>query len=63
MLALAIHFSVSHRKAEALSPIMYKYLSEAERRIEEDTLFYNKERTQKRLNKLTPVKYRRQLAT
>ncbi|WP_425414624.1 IS3 family transposase [Paenibacillus harenae] len=49
-------------KAEALYPYDVRSLDEAQRRIEEFIHFYNHERIQRKLNKLTPVEYRRQLA-
>lgn len=52
----------SHLKAEALYPYDIRSLEEAQRRIEEFIRFYNEERAQRKLNKLTPVEYRRQLA-
>jgi putative transposase len=52
----------SHLKAEALYPYHIRCLEEAQRRIEEFIHFYNHERRQRKLNKLTPVEYRRQLA-
>lgn len=52
----------SHLKAEALYPYDIRTIDEAQRRIEEFIRFYNEERIQLKLNKLTPVEYRRQLA-
>jgi putative transposase len=52
----------SHLKAEALYPYDIRSLDEAQRRIEEFIYFYNHERIQRKLNKLTPVEFRRQLA-
>ncbi|CAJ1001479.1 IS3 family transposase [Anoxybacillus sediminis] len=52
----------SHLKAEALYPYDIRSLDEAQRRIEEYIRFYNEERLQIKLNKLTPVEYRRQHA-
>jgi len=52
----------SHLKAEALYPYDIRSVEEAQRRIEEYIRFYNEERIQIKLNKLTPVEYRRQLA-
>ncbi|WP_246079369.1 IS3 family transposase [Paenibacillus piri] len=49
-------------KAEALYPYHIRSLDEAQRRIEEFIHFYNHERIQRKLNKLTPVEYWRQLA-
>lgn len=51
----------SHLKAEALYPYDIRSIQEAQRRIEEFIQFYNMERPQRKLNKLTPVEYRRQL--
>ncbi|MDQ1909248.1 IS3 family transposase [Paenibacillus sp. GD4] len=53
----------SHLKAEALYPYDIRSLDEAQRRIEEFIHFYNHERIQKKLNKLTPLEFRRQLAS
>jgi putative transposase len=52
----------SHLKAEALYPYDIPNVPEAQRRIEEFIRFYNEERIQLKLNKLTPVEYRNQLA-
>ncbi|MED1953686.1 IS3 family transposase [Brevibacillus centrosporus] len=52
----------SHLKAEALYPYDIRSIEEAQRRMEEFIRFYNEERIQLRLNKLTPIEYRRQLA-
>ncbi|PSK04135.1 transposase, partial [Brevibacillus porteri] len=52
----------SHLKTEALYPYDIRSLDEAQRRIEEFIPFYNHARPQRKLNKLTPVEYRRQLA-
>ncbi|WP_400162159.1 IS3 family transposase [Brevibacillus sp. TJ4] len=52
----------SHLKVEALYPYDIRSLEEAQRRIEEYIRFYNEERIQINLKKLTPVEYRRQLA-
>lgn len=52
----------SHLKVEALYPYDIRSIDEAQRRIEEYIRFYNEERAQRKLNKLTPVEYRRQLA-
>lgn len=52
----------SHLKAEALYPYHIRSLEEAQRRIEEYLHFYNNERPQRKLKKLTPVAYRRQLS-
>ncbi|PSK04143.1 transposase, partial [Brevibacillus porteri] len=51
----------SHLKVEALYPYDIRSIDEAQRRIEEFILFYNEKRAQRKLNKLTPVEYRRQL--
>jgi putative transposase len=52
----------SHLKAEALYPYSIPNVVEAQRRIEEFIRFYNEERIQLKLNKLTPLEYRNQLA-
>lgn len=51
----------SHLKVEALYPYDIRSIDEAQRRMEEFIRFYNEERAQRKLNKLTPVEYRRQL--
>jgi len=51
----------SHLKVEALYPYDIRSIEEAQRRIEEYIRFYNEERAQRKLNKLTPVEYRNQL--
>jgi putative transposase len=51
----------SHLKAEALHPYDIRSIGEAQQRIEEFIRFYNEERIQIKLNKLTPLEYRRQL--
>jgi transposase InsO family protein len=51
----------SHLKVEALYPYDIRSIEEAQRRIEEFIHFYNEERAQRKLNKLTPAEYRRQL--
>jgi putative transposase len=51
----------SHLKVEALYPYDIRSIAEAQRRIEEFIHFYNEDRAQRKLNKLTPVEYRRQL--
>ncbi|MDQ0873948.1 putative transposase [Paenibacillus sp. V4I3] len=51
----------SHLKVEALYPYDIRSIDEAQRRIEEFIQFYNEDRAQRKLNKLTPVEYRRQL--
>lgn len=53
----------SHLKTEALYPYDIQNLAEAQRRIEEYIRFYNEERVQRKLNKLTPIEYRRQFAS
>lgn len=58
----AIESFFSHLKAEALYPYDIRSLDEAQRRIEEFIQFYNQERIQRKLNKLTPVQYRCQLS-
>jgi putative transposase len=52
----------SHLKAEALYPHDIRSIEEAQLRIEEFIRLYNEERIQIKLNKLTPLEYRRQLA-
>lgn len=51
----------SHLKVEALYPYDIRSIAEAQRRIEEYIRFYNEDRAQRKLNKLTPVEYRNQL--
>jgi len=51
----------SHLKTEALYPYDIRSIEEAQRRIEEYIYFYNNHRPQRKLNKLSPEKYRRQL--
>jgi len=51
----------SHLKAEALYPYDIRTLEEAQRRMEDFIHFYNHHRPQRKLNKLAPVEYRRQL--
>lgn len=51
----------SHLKVEGLYPYNIRTLDGAQRRIEEFIHFYNHKRPQRKLNKLTPVEYRRQL--
>lgn len=51
----------SHLKTEGLYPYDIRTLDEAQRRIEEYIHFYNHNRPQRKLNKLTPIEYRRQL--
>ncbi|WP_422659058.1 IS3 family transposase [Paenibacillus sp. EC2-1] len=50
----------SHLKTEGLYPYNIRNLAEAQRRIEKYIRFYNRKRPQRKLNKLTPVEYRRQ---
>lgn len=52
----------SHLKTEGLYPYDIRNLAEAQRRIEKYIRFYNRRRPQRKLNKLTPVEYRRQFA-
>lgn len=51
----------SHLKTEGLYPYDIRNMDEAQRRIEEYIRFYNQHRPQRRLNKLPPVEYRKQL--
>ncbi|WP_445671650.1 IS3 family transposase [Paenibacillus sp. FSL K6-2859] len=51
----------SHQKVEAIYPYDIRSIDEAQRRIEEYIHFYNEDRAQRKLNKLTPVEYRSQL--
>ncbi|UQZ85330.1 Integrase core domain protein [Paenibacillus konkukensis] len=51
----------SHLKAEGLYPYDIKSVEEAQRRIEDYIHFYNNFRPQRKLNKLSPIEYRRQL--
>ncbi|MED5016194.1 IS3 family transposase, partial [Paenibacillus chibensis] len=53
---------LSHLKTEGLYLYDIRSLDEAQRRIEEYITFYNENRPQQKLKKLTPVEYRRQLA-
>ncbi|WP_310550677.1 IS3 family transposase, partial [Paenibacillus glufosinatiresistens] len=48
-------------KTEGLYPYDIRKMAEAQRRIEKYIRFYNRRRPQRKLNKLTPVEYRRQL--
>lgn len=50
----------SHLKTEGLYPYSIRSLEEAQNRIEKYIRFYNTRRPQRKLNKLTPVEYRRQ---
>lgn len=52
----------SHLKTEGLYPYDIRTVAEAQRRIEEFIHFYNEKRPQRKLKKLAPVEYRRQLA-
>ncbi|QRG67583.1 IS3 family transposase [Brevibacillus choshinensis] len=52
----------SHLKTEGLYPYDIRSVDEAQRRIEEYIQFYNQSRPQRRLKKLTPVEFRRQLS-
>ncbi|MCI1776683.1 MULTISPECIES: IS3 family transposase [Paenibacillus] len=52
----------SHLKTEGLYPYNIRNLAEAQNRIEKYIRFYNQRRPQRKLNKLTPVEYRRQFA-
>ncbi|WP_036746598.1 IS3 family transposase, partial [Paenibacillus sp. UNC451MF] len=49
-------------KTEALYPYHIRSIEEAQSRIENYIYFYNHHRPQRKLNKLTPVEYRCQLA-
>ncbi|WP_255654199.1 IS3 family transposase [Brevibacillus sp. DP1.3A] len=51
----------SHLKTEGLYPYDIRSIDEAQRRIEKYIDFYNKNRPQRKLKKLTPVEFRRQL--
>ncbi|RIE05123.1 hypothetical protein D3H35_03100 [Cohnella faecalis] len=51
----------SHLTVEALYPYDIRSIDEAQRRIKEYIRFYNEDRAQRKLNKLTPVEYRNQL--
>ncbi|WHX49306.1 IS3 family transposase [Paenibacillus woosongensis] len=50
----------SHLKTEGLYPYHIRSLAEAQSRIEKYIRFYNRRRPQRKLNKLTPIEYRRQ---
>ncbi|USB32392.1 IS3 family transposase [Paenibacillus sp. YPG26] len=52
----------SHLKTEGLYPYDIRKMAEAQRRIEKYIRFYNRRRPQRKLDKLTPVDYRRQFA-
>jgi transposase InsO family protein len=51
----------SHLKTEALYPYDIRSVEEAQSRIEEYIHFYNNHRPQRKLNKLSPAQYRKQL--
>jgi len=51
----------SHLKTEGLYPYLIRNMDEAQRRIEAYIVFYNHHRPQRKLNKLPPVAYRKQL--
>ncbi|WP_157230930.1 IS3 family transposase [Brevibacillus sp. BC25] len=51
----------SHLKTEGLYPYDIRTVDEAQRRIDEFIQFYNQKRPQRKLNKLAPIEYRRQL--
>ena len=53
----------SHLKTEGLYPYSIRSLDEAQKRIEKYICFYNTKRPQRKLNKLTPVEYRRQFVS
>lgn len=52
----------SHLKTEGLYPYDIRSLDEAQRRIDEYIQFYNQCRPQRKLKRLTPVEFRRQLS-
>ncbi|WP_338463494.1 IS3 family transposase [Brevibacillus borstelensis] len=52
----------SHLKTEGLYPYDIRSVDEAQRRIEEYIQFYNQSRPQRKLKRLTPVEFRRQLS-
>lgn len=52
----------SHLKTEGLYPYTIRKMAEAQKRIKKYIEFYNRRRPQRKLNKLTPVDYRRQFA-
>jgi putative transposase len=52
----------SHLKTEGLYPYDIRTLDEAQSRINRYINFYNEERPQRKLKKLTPVEYRRQFS-
>jgi putative transposase len=49
----------SHLKTEALYPYDIRTMDEAQRKIEEYIDFYNHNRPQRKLKKLTPVEYKK----
>ncbi|WP_068499069.1 IS3 family transposase [Paenibacillus kribbensis] len=51
----------SHLKTEGLYPYDIRNMDEAQRKIEDYIRFYNQHRPQRRLNRLPPVEYRKQL--
>ncbi|MEK4239006.1 IS3 family transposase [Paenibacillus sp. FSL H8-0261] len=51
----------SHLKTEGLYPYDIRNIDEAQRKIEDYIRFYNQHRPQRKLNKLPPVEYRKQL--
>ncbi|WP_150106457.1 IS3 family transposase [Paenibacillus sp. JDR-2] len=51
----------SHLKTEALYPYDIRSIEEAQSRIEEYIHFYNNHHPQRKLNKLSPAQYRKQL--
>ena len=51
----------SHLKTEGLYPYDIRSVEEAQRRIDEYIHFYNNCRPQRKLNKLSPVEFRKQL--
>lgn len=53
----------SHLKTEGLYLYSIRSLDEAQKRIERYIRFYNTKRPQRKLNKLTPVEYRRQFVS
>ncbi|WP_143286928.1 IS3 family transposase, partial [Caenibacillus caldisaponilyticus] len=50
----------SHLKTEALYPYDIQHCNQAQNLIHNYIFFYNEERIQLKLNRLTPVEYRRQ---
>ncbi|MFD2700854.1 IS3 family transposase [Paenibacillus shunpengii] len=52
---------IPRHAATGWRPNQHVTIEEAQRRIEEFIRFYNEERAQSKLNKLTPVEYRNQL--